>query len=228
MKHPCGCINEIDGESGVMYCVEKCAYHATWAITHPNDCMEHYAEMGCLVNGIPQNKKLMEEFWLGFSSLVSDFDGNRKTILEIGCGTGMYVPFFLRQGWNYIGVEPAKFAAYWTENTFDVKVYNKDFWNWYDHEDQSYDAILGAHVFEHIKWDIFAVMGAVHFKLKPSGKLFVLVPDDSDPVNPDHWWFFTPDTLKALLEKTGFVNVRMNVKQVVEREKFIYCVAEKP
>ncbi len=226
MIYPCGCINEIDAESGVMHCIKKCDYHVTWSLTHPTDCIEHYAEMSCLVNGIPQNKKLIEEFIEGFINeleFLRQGDGNR--ILEIGCGIGMYVPFFLENHFSYCGIEPAKFAAYWTQSTFNVLVYDFPFEQF--KLGQPFEMILGAHVFEHLK-DSPAMLAKAFDMLTEKGKLFLILPDDTDPVNPDHWWFFTPDTLRALLKKTGFVNVRMNVKQVVEREKFIYCVAEKP
>jgi SAM-dependent methyltransferase len=230
MKHPCGCINEVDEESGVTHCVKKCDEHITWALTHSNDRLEHYAEMGCLSNGIPQNKRLIEELKIAFTSIGEYFDFPKllPRILEIGCGLGMYVPFFLARGWIYTAIEPAKVAAYWTENTFNVRVINKRFEDWSDVESlYAYDAVLGAHVFEHFedtRRELLMAWGA----LKNGGKLYIIVPDDTDQTNPDHWWFFTQDTLRALLEKIGFGNIRMTQRKVVEREDFIYCVAEKP
>jgi SAM-dependent methyltransferase len=150
-----------------------------------------------------------------------------STMLEIGCGLGSYVPFFLRNGWNYEAVESSKFAAYWTRNTFDVDVHEKTFEKF--HEEPFvpfYHLIFAAHVLEHMESAPLALVW-INELLKPDGQLMLIVPDDSDPTNPGHQWFFTEPTLRALLEQKGFKNIRTAIRKRVERENFIYCVAEK-
>ena len=64
--------------------------------------------------------------------------------------------------------------------------------------------------------------------LDHGGELWIIVPDDSDPVNPDHLWFFTEATLRSTIEAAGLEVVRMAKRKYIERENFIYCRARKP
>ena len=63
--------------------------------------------------------------------------------------------------------------------------------------------------------------------LVPGGYLWLLVPDDTDSVNPDHAWFFDQTTLRTAVERTGLVVDRIVSRKIVEREKFLYLRARK-
>jgi hypothetical protein len=54
------------------------------------------------------------------------------------------------------------------------------------------------------------------------------VPDDSDPVNPDHLWHFDERTLRGCVEAAGLVVERLVVRKYIERENFLYVRARKP
>lgn len=210
----------------MMYCEKKCEHHVSWLLTHNEDSVEHYTEMGCLRNGIPHNRTYIKELienigYLDHTAFV--VTPPSVFMLELGCGVGMYVPFFLRMGWIYEAVEMSKFAAYWTRNCFDVTVHEMPF---EELPMRRYDLIFGAHVFEHVK-DSPAMLKKSREMLMPTGKLVMIVPDDTDPVNPSHWWFFNKKSLKKQLEAVGFENVRMVQKKIVAHEDFIYCVADR-
>jgi predicted TPR repeat methyltransferase len=228
MTYSCGCVNEIDPASGVLHCVKKCDGHVTWLLTNPDGTKKNYEEMGLLQNGMPQNARLIAELLepLREMDLGSVLHGPGK-MLEIGCGLGSYVPLFLRNGWEYEAVESSSFAAYWTQNTFDVRVDLQTFeQRFVSPPTEHYDLIFAAHVLEHMK-DAPTCLKMIHARLFRFGYLILIVPDDSDPTNPGHQYFFTQDTLRSLLTETGFSVQGMVMKKRVEREKFIYCVARK-
>lgn len=226
--YECGCVNTIDLDSGVLHCVQKCAGHIEELANQKQDCLEYYESLGCLKNGVPQNRKYIGELVetlkdlsaLSFVSL-----GANKYMTEIGCGLGMYVPFFLSCNWNYDAVEISEFAANWVSNAFDVSVEAMplaDFWFGTNYS----DLVFAAHIFEHLH-DMPTQMQKTYDHLADGGRLILIVPDDTDPINPDHWWFFNVKTLHALLEKIGFKNIRSTTRKIIDRENFIYCVAEK-
>ncbi len=223
MKYSCGCINEVDEASGVFHCVEKCEFHVRWSLEHPQgESLQYFKELNLIDgNGVSYNRRLIHElpYDLPKTEVVE------PTVLELGCGLGSYVPMFLKHGWDYEAVERSKFASDWTRNVFDVHVANCSF---EDFEYDSYDMIFAAHFFEHVL-DAPAMLRKAHNMLLSDGYLYLVVPNgNDDPTNPDHYWFFNPYTLESLLYKTGFLNIRMCERKVIERERFVYCTAQRP
>ena len=223
MKYSCGCINEVDAESGVLHCVQKCEFHVKFK-NEQSEGYEYYLSLGCIKDGIPQNKHYIAEFKDAFGAIGGKPDHCYNFVLEIGCGVGMYVPMFLECGWHYTGIETSQFAADFTNNNHDVEVWVQPFEML--HAQEEFHGILAAHVVEHMK-KAPAMLKKMYDFLTLGGMLWIIVPDDTDQTNPDHWWFFTQKTLHALLEKIGYRNVRSTMRKIVEHENFIYCVAEK-
>ena len=220
MKYDCGCVNELDEASGLTKSVSKCPFHLDHQFS---DCdFAYYKELNCFdANGIPQNKGYIAEFLTALNELKNRPHELPCFALEIGCGPGMYVPLFLKWGWHYEGLDRSGFACDWIRNTFDV---TSHFTTWEDFRtEHPYDVIFAAHAFEHMR-DAPAMLRKAY---ELGNELWLILPDDQDPVNPDHLWFFNQRTLHAFLEKIGYRNVRSIVRRIVKQEKFIYCVAEK-
>ena len=221
----CGCMNQFDEKSGLMFCALKCPFHVQWSQDHPQgDTADYFKDIGYLDHrGIPQNKRLIDELKEALSAMHAPIPLG-QTVLELGCGLGAYVPFFLKYGNKYVAVERSHFSAEWTRNNYDVTVYEKDFEE-FETPSICYTVIFGAHIFEHLK-DAPAALKKVYRLLNGAGgMLYVIVPDDGDPTNPDHLWFFTEETLRRLLEKIGFKNICLATFKRVPQENFIYCVA---
>lgn len=216
VRHPCGCVNDLDA-CGVTKCVSKCADHVTWALAHPSGSLQNYVEMGCLRNGIPQNAVYIHEFEDGFGELE---EGNGRSVLEVGCGLGMCVPLFLRKGWRYFGHDISQFAAHWVSSNYDV------FCEYGPLDYKDFDLVFASHVLEHMP-DAPQSLERMYNALNPGGRAYILVPDDTDQTNPDHWWFFTESSLTSLLCKTGFSEVKTQLRRRVLHEQFIYAVGTK-
>lgn len=226
--YSCGCVNEVEPKSGVLRNISKCNFHIEWSETHPQGLTPaYYEDIGLLEKGICNNARLIRELEdpleeMGHTNL---FSGNHRSILELGCGLGCYIPLFLKHGWLYEAVEQSPFAALWVRNTFDVPVYQVPF-EQFRRKLYFWNAIFGAHFFEHLK-DSPAGLKRAYEYLVTGGYLYLIVPDDGDPTNPDHLWFYTPVTLHNLLDAIGFADIKMTMRKRVEQENFIYCIARK-
>jgi hypothetical protein len=226
MNYPCGCINGIESESGILRCVKKCNFHINWSLTHPEgESLEYFRDLNAIRDGVPQNDHLARELVgaLSISDMAYLADGWRKSLLEIGCGLGAYIPLFLSNHWNYLAIEQADFCVNWVQQTFYIAVRKMPIEEFLKTA-PVFNCIFAAHVFEHLK-DAPAVLKTCYEKVDE--RLYLIVPDDEDPTNPDHRWFFTQESLHRLLERIGFVNVRSQIRKLIPQESFIYCVAEK-
>lgn len=223
MREPCGCENITD-PCGVLRNVSKCQAHAL--MSGGGGASYYLEQLGCVVNGIPQHRLFTKQITEALGSVgvtIPQSHGGR--VLEIGAGMGMYAPLFQSLGYRYEGIEPDPFAAEWTASTFCVPVFSGTFEEYRSTE--PFDAIIAAHVIEHLK-DAPAGIARMFDMLKPGGALYIVVPDDTDLMNPDHLWFFNEGTLRTILERTGFWRVRMASRKVIARENFIYCAAVRP
>jgi 2-polyprenyl-3-methyl-5-hydroxy-6-metoxy-1,4-benzoquinol methylase len=221
IQYPCGCVNQIHAPSGVLRSVEKCDKHR--ARQRRPETLErgYYEELGLLKGETPHVGQLVEA--LGPIPPAPDSD---SLALEVGCGASPYVELLRDAGYCYLGIEPSEWAADWTRDRYGVAVRNATL------EDSFlslplHRVILAAHVLEHLEDAPAAIVGLAAM-LKPLGELWVVVPDDSDPINVDHLWFFTTSTLRSCLESAGLVVEQMAVRKYVKYENFIYCRARKP
>ena len=222
-RYRCGCVNTMDRKWGVLRSVSKCLAHVE---SGHRDDHRHYMELGCLRDGIPQNFRYIQELVEPMTDLgIAIPPGNGGCVLEIGSGTSMYAPLFFKHGYQYEAVEPSSWAAEWTRSTFDVIVHQCTFEDLSNAEPR-YAAIMAAHSFEHMV-DSPAMFARAFDLLLPGGRLYVIVPDDSDPVNPDHYWFYNAGTLRSVLERIGFTDILITMRKRVDHENFIYCFAAK-
>lgn len=147
--------------------------------------------------------------------MVEHYSG-RSTgrILDVGCGTGLFLNEMKRAGWAAAGVEPSPGAAAYARKRFGLTVFQGML------EDApfasaSFDVITFWDVLEHT-FSPTATLQHVAGLLAPGGMVAINIPNwDSldrrlfgplwvgyDP--PRHLYVFTRATLTALLRQTGF------------------------
>lgn len=148
-----------------------------------------------------------------------------RSALEIGCGASPYTGALKAAGWSYLGIDASRWAATWTSVKWDVPIITMDWDEWIPTAQHA--LILAVHVLEHLK-DAPAGLAKMVQSLEPHGELWLIVPDDGDPVNADHLWFWTPEALRRTVERSGLDVVGFDVRQIIERERFIYLRARKP
>ena len=235
ITYPCGCVNDFD--RGVLKSILKCDHHKSMQREIGELGEEYYQELGSST-GTPPHVAEFEECF----GKCEPVDRDRPFALEIGAGASHYVPMITDAGWFYCACEPSRWARKWMLERYgdrQIQLSNRA-WEHYDHNDcvlgdrggsgsqwWQYGMILAAHSLEHMV-DAPAALEKMAEYLAPGGVLYIIVPDDSDPVNPDHLWFFNTATLDLSIRRAGLVVEVLVTRQRVEHEKFIYCKARKP
>ncbi len=222
--HPCGCVTDRDPHSGITRAYEKCVGHAAELAKQPTG-EAYYRSIGVLnARGEVREEHYTAELVDALGALPSA--GDKWDALEVGCGVSPYVRAVTAAGYCYTGIEPDWWAAKETAVRFGVSVHCDRFTP-HSYGPGTFGLILAAHVIEHLP-DAPACVRGMAEMLVPGGRLVIVVPDDTDLVNPDHLWFFTTESLYATLGQVGLVVEKMAVRKLIERENFIYCVARKP
>lgn len=139
---------------------------------------------------------------------------SRGTILDYGCGTGMFLDVCQNAGWRSLGMEPDA-GARKIAKEMNLKVYpNKEELN-FAHKDEKFDAITLWHVLEHVT-DLEETLSFFKSKLNREGVLIIAVPNHTsyDAKHykefwaaydvPRHLYHFEIDSISKLLSQFDF------------------------
>jgi len=142
--------------------------------------------------------------------LIKKYLPKHKRILDIGCGTGSFLDFMKKKGYEVLGVENNKIAkAACLKKDLKVLVSESDL------DAQKFDLISLWHVLEHLErpdQNLSKYSEILH----DDGTLVVAVPnfESHDRLYyqgdwaaldvPRHLWHFTPQGLKKLAQENGF------------------------
>ena len=148
-----------------------------------------------------------------------------KRILEIGSASGSLLEKLRKYGTKEaIGVElDEEFSKYAQQRGFKVftrSIEELDF-------KEEFDAVVSFHTLEHV-YDPMAVIRAVYAALKQGGCFLGEVPNQNDwriqifndeivkrfHYDPNHYYYYSPTTLRNYLKACGFSNIRL---ETVER-----------
>jgi 2-polyprenyl-3-methyl-5-hydroxy-6-metoxy-1,4-benzoquinol methylase len=149
--------------------------------------------------------------------------GGRR-LVEAGCGAGFFLKAAERAGWRVTGIELSDEAARFAIDRLDLDIRRQPV------EEasiaaESFDAAAMFDVIEHL-FDPRAVLEALARALAPDGTLVISTPNfdsvsrhllgrDWAVLSPlEHTYYFTEESLRRLLEATGFDRVefvRMHV-----------------
>jgi 2-polyprenyl-3-methyl-5-hydroxy-6-metoxy-1,4-benzoquinol methylase len=133
-------------------------------------------------------------------------------ILDIGCGTGAFLNEMKTNGWTITGLEPDVVARNKAKELYNIEPLQAD--EIYTLPHNKYDAITLWHVLEHVH-DLHGYIAQFEKLLKPSGKLFIAVPnytsydatkyvDDWAAYDvPRHLYHFSPNSMQVLLQQHG-------------------------
>jgi 2-polyprenyl-3-methyl-5-hydroxy-6-metoxy-1,4-benzoquinol methylase len=131
-------------------------------------------------------------------------------LLDVGCGTGHFLKHCQEQGIATAGIEvsdDAREAA--KKNSLRVEKSISDLAN------EKFNVITMWHVLEHI-YNLEETLAQLKDRLEENGIIFIAVPNwqslDANHYRehwaaydvPRHLWHFSKDTMKTLLDRTGF------------------------
>lgn len=139
--------------------------------------------------------------------------GEVRSLLDIGCGTGEFLLKAQRSGIQCVGIEPTDQAKSYARNVNHLEVYSS--LNECELPEKSLDCITMWHVLEHVH-DLDLLFSKVTHWINPSGHFIVAVPNcrswDAEHYKehwaawdvPRHLYHFEERTLVKLALKYGF------------------------
>lgn len=147
-----------------------------------------------------------------------------KRVLEIGSATGRFLDTLQSEGAYASGLElTTSFVDHSIEKGFDMYSKPLEALNF----DNKFDIIVTFHALEHM-FDAKQIINTVHKALKPGGIFAGEVPNQNDwrlkifdstiaknfHYDPNHYYYFSPDTLRQYLNNCGFADITL---ETVER-----------
>ncbi len=151
--------------------------------------------------------------------------GGAATLLDVGAGTGIFMHLARERGWRPDGVDICPLTADKAREEFDLRITVGPFEE--QHFDgRRFDAATMLDVLEHVH-DPLATLRKVHSLIRPGGGLAIAVPNQRCLLTllvgayargggpaarqllgrlyvPPHLHYFTPKTLRRMVELAGF------------------------
>ena len=142
-------------------------------------------------------------------------NGRGARLLDVGAGNGAYVAYARRFGWEAEGIDPDA-AGVATARDLGIPVGLGTLADMEDTATGTFASVTLSHVIEHLH-DPETQLRRIHRLLAPDGHVWIATPNlealghrlfrrdwvGLDP--PRHLVLFTTDSLRSLLERTGFV-----------------------
>ena len=145
--------------------------------------------------------------------LIERLVPQKGRILDIGTAGGAFLGVAKRRGWEVAGSEPNRWMAEWGGEHYGIEIQPGTLFDM-DLPDAYFDVVTLWDVLEHTP-DPRAVLTECRRVLKPDGLLIVNYPDINSLIArlmgrkwvfliSVHLYFFTIDTIRQMLEQTGF------------------------
>ncbi len=155
-----------------------------------------------------------------FSEVGRHQEGDGRRLIDVGCGTGIFLEVGRERGWDVVGFEPSQTAAEHCrkkglriiESLFSLDELAKI-------DLEKSDLVNLRNVLEHVT-DPGALLACAHEVLRPGGLVIASVPNDYNPLQqtvrevaalrpwwlapPHHLNYFDFDSLERLVERCGF------------------------
>lgn len=148
--------------------------------------------------------------------LVEKYHSPKGKLLEIGVGSGLLLKFMKNKGFEVEGCDLSKTICEYVKKTYVITMHNQMISEL--SRDLQYDVIIMNHVLEHVN-DPVEFLRQVKVRLKNDGILHIAVPNIEcwearlpgwNSYEPYHLLYFSQDSLRHILEKSGFAVVKMS------------------
>jgi len=142
--------------------------------------------------------------------LINSVASDGKSLLDVGCGTGDFLQFALKNSWEVVGIEPNEKARSYANQKTNNSVFDSDYL--LNLNAQSFDVITLWHVLEHLP-DLNEYLTVLENLLKQNGTLIIAVPNyksfDANHYKefwaaydvPRHLWHFSKTSISKLVAK---------------------------
>ena len=148
----------------------------------------------------------------------------KKLAIDIGCSIGHFLKVAQARGWESHGLELNKKAVAYARKKFKLKNIKEVMLEDAGYPKDHFTAAGLWGVLEHVLYPD-RVLKDLHRVLKPDGVVIISVPSAASLAarvlrertsmfdGIVHLWFYTPETLTKLLEKSGYKIVHMSSEQ---------------
>lgn len=148
----------------------------------------------------------------------SYFQSSKKSLLDVGCGTGDFLASAADHGWKVEGIEISEVAAQQANQLLGINCVYVGTVDTIKLQDSTYDLATSYHVIEHLL-EPMVMLQRIYDLLKPGGILFLETPNInsvgakikgaswSHITPPEHITYFKPSSLYFALKKTGFIKI---------------------
>ncbi len=145
--------------------------------------------------------------------LIETFLPQKGKLLDVGCAAGFFVKAAKERGWQAHGVEPSHWLAKYGREKLGVDS-RQGTLHTAKYAANSFDVVTFWDVLEHVP-DPTADVKEAYRILKPGGLLVVNYPNFGSKLArlagrkwwfllSVHLWYFTPKTIRLMLERNGF------------------------
>jgi 2-polyprenyl-3-methyl-5-hydroxy-6-metoxy-1,4-benzoquinol methylase len=143
--------------------------------------------------------------------------GRPESALEIGCGPGSFLYWARERGWPAVEGVDLSAEQIAVARELGLQAQNVSFQQHLEGKREAYDLIVGLDLIEHLTRDeVFQFLDACSAALRPGGKLFLTTPNGAGlrpgPVahgDLTHETIFTPQTVRAVLQLTGYQHIQI-------------------
>jgi len=168
-------------------------------------------------SGIRLNKKMA----VNRLRILKSFAKTGK-LLEVGAATGEFLEIAKRSGFDVLGIDLSENYIEYSRKK-GLKVFHgkiEDLPN----DNNSFDIIVMFHLIEHIV-NPLSFLQEIKKRLKPDGLIYTITPNinsttnglfgysHSDYHHPDHYFFYSTNTLGNIMKKAGFEVVYSGSKE---------------
>lgn len=161
----------------------------------------------------------------------------RGKILDIGCATGFFLEIAKKRGWEPYGVELSDYAASYGREKMGLDIKTGDLKK-VGYRKEYFNIITMWDILEHTPYPL-EELKEVKRVLKENGLVFITVPNIKSLIARimgrrwfgftkirEHLYFFSPRTLKMILEKAGFSVLKMQRSGLVYNLEFLVSKLE--
>jgi len=152
-------------------------------------------------------------------------------IFDIGAGTGMLLSKFKENGWKVGGVELTRNAVSYAKKKYGIKLFQGDFLE--KKIKDVYDVVVLNGALEHLHRPLETLTKARSI-LKNGGFVLISIPN-SDSLGrnifgknwfawqpPRHLYHFSPKTVRQMLEKAGYKNIKISHSFSVQNNYILF------
>ncbi|MEE3327180.1 MAG: class I SAM-dependent methyltransferase [Myxococcota bacterium] len=145
-------------------------------------------------------------------------------VLDIGCGTGLFLSVARRRGWEPFGIDESHEATEHARNHFGLDPWVGEFESFVSNE-ETFDLVTGWDIIEHSR-DPVGLMRSARSRLTSDGVVALSTPNQRSILDlvggmiyrlsghritkplekfyiEQHFLYFTPDTLRQCLQRAG-------------------------